>query len=82
MWGFLLWIVVGGVAGYIAERLMGEEHNLVVNVLLGIAGAFIINIVLSAVLWLPGGAMIAQLVTGVIGACLLIWGYREYQRRQ
>lgn len=80
--GFILWIIVGGVAGYIAERLMGEDHSLLVNVGLGIAGAFVFNIVLSALLWLPGGGLITQLVTGVVGACLLILGYREYKKRQ
>jgi uncharacterized membrane protein YeaQ/YmgE (transglycosylase-associated protein family) len=79
--GFILWIVVGGVAGYIAERVMGEEHSLLVNVGLGIAGAFLINTIISLVLWLPGGELIAQLVTGVVGACLLVWGYREYKKR-
>lgn len=79
--GFIVWIVVGGVAGYIAERVMDEEHNLLVNVGLGIAGSFVINLFITLVLSLPGGQLIAQLVTGVIGACLLVWGYREYKRR-
>jgi len=82
MFGFILWIIVGGIAGFIAERLMDEDHSLVMNVALGIAGAFVFNIFLSALLWLPGGALIAQLVTGVVGACVLIWGYREYKKRQ
>lgn len=80
--GFILWIVVGGVAGYIAERLMGEDHNLMVNVGLGIAGAFLVNILLAVVLGLTGGNLVAQLLSGVVGACSLIWGYREYKKRQ
>jgi uncharacterized membrane protein YeaQ/YmgE (transglycosylase-associated protein family) len=81
MFGFILWIIVGGIAGYVAERVMKEDHSLVVNVGLGIAGAFLVNVIIQAVLWLPGGQLLAQLVAGVIGACLLIWGYREYKKR-
>ena len=78
----ILWILVGGVAGYIAERLMGEDHSLVVNVALGIAGAFVMNIILAFVLGLTGGNLIAQLISGVAGACILIWVYRRYQKSQ
>lgn len=81
MIGFLLWIIVGGLAGYIAERLMGEDHSLVMNVALGIAGSFIVNIVLAIFMGMTGGNLLAQLVTGVIGASLLIWGYRIYKSR-
>lgn len=82
LFGLILWVVVGGVSGYIAEKLMGEDHTLVVNVALGIAGAFIINILLAVVLGLTGGNLIAQLISGVVGACVLIWGYREYKKRR
>jgi uncharacterized membrane protein YeaQ/YmgE (transglycosylase-associated protein family) len=82
MWEFLMWIVVGGAAGYIAERLMGEDHNLVVNVALGVAGAFLINILLATILGLTGGNVIAQLLSGIAGACALIWIHREYKKRQ
>jgi uncharacterized membrane protein YeaQ/YmgE (transglycosylase-associated protein family) len=79
--GFILWIIVGGISGYIAELLMGEDHSLMVNVGLGIAGAFLINVIISVVLWLPFGSLIGQLVMGVAGACLLILAYREYKKR-
>jgi uncharacterized membrane protein YeaQ/YmgE (transglycosylase-associated protein family) len=80
--GFILWLVVGGIAGYIAERLMKENHPIYINIALGIAGSAIINIVVMVVQTLPGGHLAAQLVTGVIGACALIFAYREYDKRR
>ncbi|MCB1516040.1 MAG: GlsB/YeaQ/YmgE family stress response membrane protein [Hyphomicrobiaceae bacterium] len=80
MFGFILWIVVGGVAGFIAERLLGEDHTIVMNVALGIGGSVVVNVVL----WLlgySGGNLLGQLVTGVVGAIALVLGYREYKRR-
>lgn len=82
IFGFLLWIVVGGAAGYIAERIMKEDHPIWMNVALGIVGSFIINVVLAVVLGLTGGNLLAQLLSGIVGACALIWGYREYKKRQ
>lgn len=82
MIGFILWLVVGGIAGYVAERVMNEDHPIYINVALGIAGSAVINLVIMVVHTLPGGDLAAQLVTGIIGACALIFGYREYQKRR
>lgn len=82
MIGLILWIIVGGVAGYVAERLMGANHNLLTNIGLGIGGSFVANIVLSLLGYGGDGNLLGQLITGIIGACVLIWGYREYRRRQ
>jgi len=82
MIGFVLWLVVGGIAGYIAERLMKEDHPLHINIVLGVAGSVLGNSVLLFVLGLSGGNYIAQLLTGVVGACALIWGWREIEKRR
>lgn len=82
MIGFILWIIVGGVAGYVAERVMKEDHPIYINVALGIAGSFVGNLLFSVVLGLSGGNLIAQFLFGVVGACALIWGYRQYEIRK
>lgn len=40
---FILWIVFGGLAGWIASLIMGSDASmgLVSNILIGIAGAFL-----------------------------------------
>ncbi len=81
MVGFIIALIIGGIAGAIAARLMNADFGLVMNVILGIAGAFIFNIVVFIVFGIGGGNILWQLLAGVIGACALIWGYRQYKQR-
>lgn len=70
---FILFILVGAVAGWLAGTIMkGGGFGFLVNLLVGIAGGFLGG-------WLFGGLlgflpeMIGGLITAVIGACLLLW---------
>lgn len=81
--GFILWLIVGAVAGFVAARVMDAEQNSVlITVGLGIAGSVLVNIILAVFLGLGGGNLLAQFLGGIAGACILIWGYREYKKRQ
>lgn len=71
--GWLTAIIVGGLAGWLAEKVMHSNLGLVATILLGIVGAVVLNLVLSLVApTLIGYGWVAFLVTGFIGACLLI----------
>ena len=39
--GFFGMLVIGFLAGWIAERAMNRDHSLLTNVLVGIAGSFV-----------------------------------------
>ncbi|MVM35097.1 GlsB/YeaQ/YmgE family stress response membrane protein [Spirosoma sp. HMF4905] len=39
--GFLYSILIGGVAGYIASRIMESHHSALFNIILGIVGGFV-----------------------------------------
>ncbi len=77
--GFIFAILIGGVAGFIAARLMNADSSWVLNVILGVVGAFLFNLVLGIIFGLWGGNILWQLIAGVVGASALIWGYRKYQ---
>jgi len=77
--GFIFAIIIGGVAGVIADRIMSANNSLLLNVVLGVVGAALFNFVLGIVFGLWGGNILWQLIAGVIGASALIWGYREFQ---
>lgn len=81
MWGFILAIIIGGVAGFIAEKIMNADHGMLTNIVLGVAGAFILNLILSFFITPAGGGIIWQLIAGIVGACALIWGYRAIKSR-
>ena len=71
--GWLGAIIVGAIAGWIAEKIMDARHGLLANIALGILGAVVGNGILGFVLDRTPYGWIGQLVVGAAGACLLIW---------
>ncbi|OWU82492.1 GlsB/YeaQ/YmgE family stress response membrane protein [Phaeobacter sp. 22II1-1F12B] len=78
--GWFAAIIVGALAGWIAEKIMKADHGLLTNIILGIFGALVLNFILVAVAGGTLGGWIGQLIVGVIGVCLLIAGYRAVKR--
>jgi uncharacterized membrane protein YeaQ/YmgE (transglycosylase-associated protein family) len=70
--GWIAAIVIGGIAGWLAERFMKSNMGLVMNIVLGIVGAAIASALLSY-FGIHLGGWIGYLVSGFIGAVLLIW---------
>ena len=70
--GWFAAIIVGALAGWIAEKIMKTDHSLMLNIVLGIVGAILLNAILVFLLGASLGGWIGQLIVGVIGACLLI----------
>jgi len=79
--GVLGWIVLGGLAGWIASRLTGEGEGCLVSVILGIVGAVIGGFVFS---FLGGvgvtGFNLWSLIVSVVGAVILISIARAIKR--
>jgi uncharacterized membrane protein YeaQ/YmgE (transglycosylase-associated protein family) len=80
--GFLGAILVGGIAGWIAERLTHSRMGVLANILLGIVGALFLNTVLRLLNLVPPEGWVAQLVVGAVGAILLIWIWRAVRGRR
>ena len=74
-------IIIGGLAGWIAESLMKFTTGLIVNIVLGIVGAVVGNFILYAVFGTTLGGFFGQLVVAIVGACILIGGYRAIKGR-
>ena len=70
--GWIAAIIVGALAGWIAENLMKSEHGLLMNIILGILGAVLMNFIFINLLGSTLGGWLGQLVVAVIGACILI----------
>ena len=77
--GWIAAIVVGGLAGWLAETVMKSDMGIFMNILLGIAGAIVLNAILAA-LGIGGFGWLAYLITGFIGACILIYAGRLVRR--
>lgn len=43
MWEFLVWIVIGGLAGWIASKIMGTDaqQGILLNIVVGIVGGLL-----------------------------------------
>lgn len=79
--GWFAAIIVGALAGWIAEKIMKADHGLLTNIVLGIVGALVANFILVSLLGSTLGGWIGQLIVGVIGACLLIFVWRAIRGR-
>jgi len=69
--GWIAAILVGGIAGWLAEQFMKSEMGLVMNIVLGIIGAAVASWLLGF-LGITFGGWIGYLIAGFIGACILI----------
>jgi uncharacterized membrane protein YeaQ/YmgE (transglycosylase-associated protein family) len=73
--GIISWIIVGGIAGWLAAKVMGSRYTLVTNIVIGIIGGFVGGVVLSQ-LGMGGdvnGLNISSIFTAFVGAVLFIW---------
>src|SRR5215211_6252289 len=75
--GWLAAIIIGGIAGWLAEQFMKSEMGLVMNIVLGIVGAAISSLLFS-LLGVKFGGWI--LIAGFIGASILILVARMIRR--
>ena len=80
--GWLAWIIVGGIAGWLASMVMHSRPGLLMDIVVGIVGAFIGGFLLSAI-GTPGvtGFNIWSVVVAFIGAVVLLAVLRLFSRR-
>ncbi|MFZ1213569.1 MAG: GlsB/YeaQ/YmgE family stress response membrane protein [Pseudolabrys sp.] len=64
--------MVGGIAGWLAEQFMKSDTGLLMNIVLGIIGAAVASAIFSF-FGINLGGWVGYLISGFVGACLLIW---------
>jgi uncharacterized membrane protein YeaQ/YmgE (transglycosylase-associated protein family) len=77
--GFFGLLLVGLIAGYVAERAMNRDHGLLTNMLVGIAGSFVGG-ALAGVLNINYYGFAGNLVVAIIGAILILWLFGRSKR--
>ena len=79
--GWLAAIIVGGIAGWLAEQFMKSNMGVLMNIILGIVGAFVFNLIFGNLLGLYAATnWVSYLIAGFIGACILIFLARLVRR--
>ena len=86
--GIISWIILGGLAGWIASMIMGTDaqQGILMNIIVGIVGAFIGGFIADLIGL--GGAEGWQLfdigswITAIVGACILLFLVRMFTARR
>ncbi len=79
--GYIAWIVVGAIAGFIANQVMGSREGLLMTVVLGIVGG-LVGGYLAATVFKMGtvdGINIESIFIATLGAILVIFVVRFFQ---
>jgi uncharacterized membrane protein YeaQ/YmgE (transglycosylase-associated protein family) len=72
----LVWLIAGAIVGWVATSLMHDRSNLLLNIVVGIVGAFVAGYVLSPLLHIStinqGNFSIESLLVSLGGAVILL----------
>ena len=73
--GFFGMLIIGILAGWIAEKITSSDHGLPTNLLVGIAGSFVGG-TLAGLLNFEFYGWLGNLLVATIGAILVLWVWR------
>ena len=79
--GWIMTMIIGGLAGFIAEKIMKADMGVLANIGIGILGAVVMRFLLGFFGIYTASGLIPSLVVGIAGACLLIFVYRAIKAR-
>jgi uncharacterized membrane protein YeaQ/YmgE (transglycosylase-associated protein family) len=73
--GFFAWIVVGAIAGFLANQVMGSREGLVMMVVLGIVGGLVGGFIASTLLHVGtvNAINVESIAIATLGAILVIF---------
>ncbi len=73
--GFIAWIIVGAIAGFLANQVMGSREGLLLMVVLGIVGGLVGGFVATSVLKIGSvnGINIESILIATLGAIAVIF---------
>jgi uncharacterized membrane protein YeaQ/YmgE (transglycosylase-associated protein family) len=74
-------ILIGILAGWIAQKVMRRDHGLLTNLIVGLVGAFIGGWLATELGIERNAGVIPSLVTATIGAIILLFVLGLFRRR-
>jgi uncharacterized membrane protein YeaQ/YmgE (transglycosylase-associated protein family) len=76
MIGFIVWILVGAIIGWVATSIMHDRSNLLINIIVGIVGAFVAGYLLTPFFHIStinqGAYSLPALLVSLGGAVILL----------
>ena len=82
--GIIAWIILGAIAGWITNLIMGGGEGVIGTIILGIVGALVGGWLAGTVLHVADvtGINIESIIVSVIGAVIVVAIYRAVFRRR
>lgn len=82
--GIVAWIVLGAIAGFITNMIMGGGEGVILTIILGIVGAIVGGYLAGTVLKVADvtGINVESIIVAVIGAVIVVLVYRMITRRR
>lgn len=74
IWNWIIWIVLGAVAGWLAGIITGNKSGLLMNIIIGLLGAVIGGWIMNTFFRAEGatGLDIWSIIVAVVGAVVLL----------
>ena len=86
--GFILWLIVGGLLGWVASMIMGtnDRQGIFLNIVVGIIGAFIGGLLLAPLFGTgtinAGDFSLGSLLVSLVGAVVLLAVVNFFRKRR
>ena len=81
--GIIAWIVLGAIAGFVTNLIMGGGEGVILTIILGIVGAIVGGFLIGTILGVADvtGVNISSIIVAVIGAIVVVFLYRRFGGR-
>lgn len=70
--GWIAFLIVGGIAGWLASTFMNKDQGILMNIVVGVVGAYIGGF-LGRAIGLTATGFIGSIIMATIGAVILLW---------
>ena len=72
--GIIIWLVIGGVVGWLASMVMGRDaqQGILLNIVVGIVGAFIGGLIFSGGTINQAPLDVTSFIVSLVGAIILL----------
>ena len=79
--GLFMMLLIGVIAGWLAEKITASDHGIFTNICVGIAGAFVGGKI-AEILNVPISGFVRILTAATVGAIVLIYVWRAFGARR
>jgi len=82
----IIYLIAAAVVGWVASEIMKDRASLLINIVVGVVGAFLAGLLISPLVGVPpisvGGAFsIGTMLVSLVGAVIVIWIVHLLRRR-